>query len=282
MESELLERVLLSRKHDPTEAILAEGISIECRRKLKPADSLVQLSPVLQHVNMQQQQQEEAAAKSPEIERSPVPPEKPVRKSLTPKVPPAPVVTDVIITVDKPREEEVIENDTRCINLKPGEVVVLESGTEYTFIPLKGPLPKTPLGTGASRSGTSKTRAASALSPKGKDAGKPQYIRIKLKPDHMYPPEDRADETCAKPVTLDLSENSADYIGRDMLNGSAATNSYSRSRSPRSPILNLNGTPSPSVSRKSSFASLFRGKDYGTSPESPTVSVPSQPPFADL
>lgn len=295
VETEFLERVLLARKHDPTEAILAEGISIECRRKIQPADMLVQLSPVLQHASQQQEPKTPVLPERP----SPVPPEKPVRKSLPPKTPPLPVVppiipvqTDVIIKVDKPTDD--IDDNDICVvgGPKPGKIIS-DSGVEYTFIPLKGPLPKdvreikpktsfrsispgsksagaiSPVTNKAARSNKSCSKSANVTPraackpiinnvPSGKQSGEPQYIRIKLKPDHMYSEE--PEDAHAKPATLDLSA--------DLSNGKAPPVVR---RSPRSPIQNT-GSPSPSISRKSSFASIFRGKDYVTSPESPTVS----------
>lgn len=292
VETEFLERVLLARKHDPTEAILAEGISIECRRKIQPADILVQLSPVLQHAS---QQQEPKIPVHPE-RRSPVPPEKPVRKSLPSKTPPPsiaapiiPVQTDVIIKVDKPTDD--IDDNDICVvgGPKPGKIIS-ESGVEYTFIPLKGPLPKenkpkttfrsispgsksagtiSPVTNKAARSNNSCSKSAN-VTPKaackpiinnlssGKQPGEPQYIRIKLKPDHMY--TDEPEDSHTKPATLDLTT--------ELSNGNVPPVVR---RSPRSPIQNT-GSPSPSISRKSSFASIFRGKDCVTSPESPTVS----------
>lgn len=286
VESELLERVLLSRKHDPTEAILAEGISIECRRKIEPADSLVQLSPVLQHMHAPDEIEvdviEEPPPPAPRVPppvkpRTPVPPEKPARKVPPPKAP-----TDVIITVDRPTEDTVSPSyTTNNPNLIPGKTIVAESGIEYTFIPLKGPLPVDVSGKPAkignrpaamnANSTSSKVNSvpskansvpvktnrnatsASTTTSIGGGGGDPEYIRIKLKPDHMYTDEPQS-ETHTKPATLDLS------------NGGTAQPVI------RSPRPNNSNTPSPSVSRKSSFASLFRAKEYGTSPESPTVS----------
>ncbi|GLV37358.1 uncharacterized protein CBL_10675 [Carabus blaptoides fortunei] len=280
VETELLERVLLSRKHDPTEAILAEGISIECRRKIQPADLLVQLSPVLQHMQAPDEIEENVIEEAPNPPpapaprvpppvkpRTPVAPEKPVRK-----VPPPKISADVIITVDRPAEDAVSPRSYAANNpnLVPGKTIVAESGIEYTFIPLKGPLPAGKIGnrpaamqanSASSKANSVPSKANSvpvktsrnAMSTSTTTAGSndPEYIRIKLKPDHMYTDEPQS-ETHTKPATLDLS------------NGGTAQPVI------RSPRPNNSSTPSPSVSRKSSFASLFRAKEYGTSPESPT------------
>ncbi|XP_044255344.1 titin isoform X2 [Tribolium madens] len=178
VEAEVLEKVLLARKQDPTQAVLAEGIAV-------------------------------------------VPPPKPKR---VPK-------TDITIKVDEPQPPPQPHNQI------PRKFVA-KSGVEYIYIPLKGPLPQPETTKPKLREVKSATIQPNTKEPPPKPKPKsaspsPQYIRIKLKPDHMY------DSTVPKPDTLDLKPKI------------------------ESPKPQLSKTPSPSLSRKSSFASLFR------SPESP-------------
>lgn len=264
-EPEDLEKVLLSRKHDPTEAILAEGISLEK-----------------------------------------APPEKPARNVQN-------VKSDITITVDRPTSES---NNVPALP----RTFVAPSGVEYTYIPLKGPLPP-PSRTASTRTRTREAKSATAAvnksankakanlvtKPKSKSATpspvtnkrdeEPKYIRIKLKPDHMYDDEDSTSGSAdiQKPYTLNLSDSSkkpsqsfAEIMQKEtdrieQMNYSKpepASQGKSLSNTPSaSPKLSRHTflkevgskTPSPSLSRKSSFCSLFKSRETIISPESPTV-----------
>lgn len=86
-----------------------------------------------------------------------------------------------------------------------------------------------------------------------------EYIRIKLKPDHMYDTEDtEEDDIPPKPASLSLN------------NGTVSDGPSAITTAPKPHVPPSSRTPSPSVSRKSSFTSLFRSRESATSsPESP-------------
>ncbi|KAF2899633.1 hypothetical protein ILUMI_06542 [Ignelater luminosus] len=293
VDSDVLEKVLLSRKHDPREAILAEGISMEVSKTKEQ--------------NM----------------RANVPNERPVKKSEKPLTV---AKSDITITVDKPSVSESNNSDRTLI---PGKYLS-PSGVEYTYIPLKGPLPKDLVketvlkpklreaksaayskSTAQSKNKevVSKSRSKSAssspsvqkyksspLSPSG-NKEEPKYIRIKLKPDHMYDeePSITTNQEVKKPVCLDLNETSkkpfqsfTQVVGEapvETVNFSTR-NTENQSRnlsdtptaSPKPTRHNVlkettvsSKTPSPSLSRRSSFTSLFKSRETIVSPESPTV-----------
>lgn len=123
-----------------------------------------------------------------------------------------------------------------------------------------------------------------------------QYIRIKLKPDHLY--EDHGiganervvdeSESAKKPATLSLGRDTAKKAAPHFSqlvqadSHAAAKQSSEHLTSNLSPkpsrhsALRATGSRSPSpatvsVSRKSSFCSLFKSKDVVASPESPTT-----------
>ncbi|RZB39366.1 hypothetical protein BDFB_006617 [Asbolus verrucosus] len=256
MESEVLEKVLLARKHDPTQAVLAEGINV--------------------------------------VEK--IPPEKPVRK-LEKRV--QSVKSDITIKVDEP--QTCVSNNTPNIPRK----IVSKSGVEYIYIPLKGPLPVDTETQNAItkpkvrevKSATIQTKTKQIpTKPKAKSATpspvtvkkeeQPKYIRIKLKPDYMYSQEDSLPlQDMQKPDTLDLdrkiSQNFPDIAPVQKEEppkiDQGKSLSSTPSASPKLPKQTFlkdsigSKTPSPSLSRKSSFASLFRSKETIISPESPTV-----------
>nr|CAI5818426.1 unnamed protein product [Callosobruchus analis] len=258
-----MEKVLLSRKHDPTEAILAEGISIE---------------KTIKKSSMPQQKQIPLAQR----------PESRIR-------------SDVTIKVDRPQDDSSKEEVTSA---KLPSRFVSESGVEYFYIPLKGPLPSnldkiaSPTTVKAVREiksasyqskssrsyneANTKPRAKSATqatSERRKEKEEPKYIRIKLKPDYCYSENDQTSSTCEiqKPDSLELSASqtsrSAVVVTEipDAVKKPALVNSPKATKS--DPIDNIASvTPSPSVSRKNSFASLFRSKETIMSPESPGVS----------
>ncbi|CAG9859288.1 unnamed protein product [Phyllotreta striolata] len=263
VESEVLEKVLLSRKHDPTEAILAEGILVE---KAQPLTAKTRA-------------------------------EKPPRKQDSKEI----ITSDIIITVDKSGNES---NNTTKVKSR----FVAESGVEYYYIPLKGPLPpdlpkpatgpqlsKTKLRevksanfqsksthSGKSKVPESKPRCKSATptpspsiskkeEPTRSRTQEPKYIRIKLKPDRCYPNEPEIH----KPDTLQLDSvepDSNSFITKaDDKIHSAVTNGSPKIITTSTEERIDTVTPSPSISRRSSFASLFKSKDAIISPESPSV-----------
>lgn len=129
-----------------------------------------------------------------------------------------------------------------------------------------------------------------------------QYIRIKLKPDHLYNDHGIAAnehvieeaENAKKPATLSLSRDAAKKAAphfsqlvqadsHSAATAAAAAKQSSEHLTPnvspkpsRHSVLRATGSRSPSpatvsVSRKSSFCSLFKTKDVVASPESPTT-----------
>lgn len=220
-----LEHALLSRQLDPSEAVLAEGISIEMRKKI-------------------------ANSPSPNNNRN---------KNQPPQI--IPIV----------KIEAQVENTDRQTPppIPPGATIVAESGVEYTFIPLRGPLPtqqtKVKILTKAQtkpqvikkpNAFNTPKQPARKLMPSGAE-----YIRIKLKPDHMYEGDETEDEEAPpKPDSLTLNNGTV----------SDGPNVIKKTEPPKPHIPTNSRTPSPSVSRKSSFTSLFRNRESATSsPESP-------------
>ncbi|VEN44996.1 unnamed protein product [Callosobruchus maculatus] len=258
-----MEKVLLSRKHDPTEAILAEGICIEKAIKKSPM-------PVQKQIPLAQRQDSR-------------------------------IRSDVTIKVDRPQDDCSKEEDTSA---KLPSRFVSESGVEYFYIPLKGPLPSnldkiaSPTTVKAvreiksasyqsqscrsSKDAYSKPRAKSATqatSERRRDKEEPKYIRIKLKPDYCYSENDQGSSTCEiqKPDSLELSTSQITHSAVVVTEIPEAAKKPPLLNSPKAtkidPIDNIASvTPSPSVSRKNSFASLFRSKETIMSPESPGVS----------
>ncbi|KRT79173.1 hypothetical protein AMK59_6830 [Oryctes borbonicus] len=277
-EREDLEIALLSRKADPTKAILAEGISVDTAKSEKKLLKISSERPSIKRENVQA------------------------------------VKTNIKITVDKP---PITTYDGRP---KIPKTIIGPSGVEYTYIPLKGPLPKDDssakreipkpkppsrtattgkVQAGKQKSSASKGKERSQLPPviQEKKEEEPKYIRIKLKPDHMY--EDygcAANMEIQKPVTLDLNDvnkrsiqsfkeilqtdsKAPDKIpatrpsenqGRSISSTPSASPKLSRHSVLKEPVASSK-SPSPSLSRKSSFASIFRSKEAILSPESPTI-----------
>ncbi|GJQ76362.1 hypothetical protein Trydic_g14737 [Trypoxylus dichotomus] len=278
-EPEDLEIVLLSRKVDPTKAILAEGITVDTAKGDKPPKMA---------------------------------PEKPPIKKENVQA----VKTNIRITVDKP---PATTYDDRP---KLPKTIVGPSGVEYTYIPLKGPLPvddsstkleilkpkPSPLTKTATTSKTQSGKQRSAAS-RGKEKPQqpptiqekreeePKYIRIKLKPDHLYDDYNATVHTeIQKPATLDLNDvnkrsvqsfkeilqtdckvpdktpaiKPSENQGRSISSTPSASPKLSRHSVLKEPVPNSK-SPSPSLSRKSSFASIFRSREAILSPESPTI-----------
>lgn len=251
VESEVLEKVLLARKQDPTQAVLAEGISVTTERPNRKIEPRVQ-----------------------------------------------DVKSDITIKVDEPCA-------SNTSSPKIPRKIVSESGVEYIYIPLKGPLPKdlesenriiTKSKIREVKSATiqnkskqipnkpkTKSASPSPVTVKKEEISKaePKYIRIKLKPDYMYDPNTETTQN-SKPDTLELSPNKSEVITiykeetpQKFEQGKSLTSTPTASpKLPRQTVLRDtigSKTPSPSLSRKSSFASLFRSKEAIVSPESPTV-----------
>lgn len=231
------------------------------------------------------------------------------------------VKSDITITVDKPPP-----NESNNVPALP-RTYVAPSGVEYTYIPLKGPLPppSTTTTTTVTRSRTRDVKSATVQSrttpatkgksnlagkPKAKSATpspvshkreeEPKYIRIKLKPDYMYDDDESTSTSGStevqKPYTLNLNDASkkppqsfAEIMQKEtdrieqmnyarasetVSQGKSLSNTPSASPKPsRHTFLKEVGskTPSPSLSRKSSFCSLFKSRETIISPESPTV-----------
>lgn len=266
--SEVLEQVLLSRKHDPRDAIFAEGISMTKPKEVQVVKNTpVTTAPVEKQRPLNPTVTVEAKVA---IVKKPPPPEPPRRESIT-----SPVITvstlgasyksDKKSIVPPPKVEPVVPK------AKPAPVVVSKKNPQKQVA-------------------------------KSSDSKETDYIRIKLKPDHMYEDdsEKSAQETMQKPVSLNLSEHSkknAQHFSQivkreDSLNKitqyteemeskkpSSITPSASPKQSKQSGLKDKehgSRTPSPAgrtPSRKSSFCSLFKSRETIASPESPTGSV---------
>lgn len=127
-------------------------------------------------------------------------------------------------------------------------------------------------------------RAAAATEHKkivGKTENGTEYIRIKLKPDHLYDDQGlavneklvedtNADVAARKPASLNINQKTPKGDTQRKPSASPKPSKHifggggGGSRSP-SPALAL------SASRKNSFCSLFKGKDASNLPESPTT-----------
>ncbi|XP_031340990.1 uncharacterized protein LOC116169102 [Photinus pyralis] len=261
IDAEVLEKVLLARKHDPREAILAEGITMEKKAKMESKKSAEKVPKSSQKLN-----------------------------------------PDITITVQNPSEVD---------KPKLPRTFVSPSGVEYIYIPLKGPLPRddrkgsiqrvvsasharptvqakgkeAPLG--KSRSKSACTSPSIQKSPSVRSNEEPKYIRIKLKPDHMYEDDDSRTDV-RKPACLNLHEGSKKQFQSftQVVSEPPAENLHSIAHAPEKPIAGASPqptrhkvlkepasskTPSPSLSRRSSFTSLFKSRETVVSPDSPTV-----------
>ncbi|KAF5274281.1 hypothetical protein FQR65_LT04399 [Abscondita terminalis] len=265
IDSDVLEKVLLSRKHDPREAILAEGIVMEVNAK------------------------EETKRK---------PPENLIKKNV------ANTKSDIKITVDRSCISEGANEKSKL-----PRTFVSPSGVEYIYIPLKGPLPPDdkkeiahkPKSASMVQSRPAQSKSKEVSKTKSKSAcsspsvqkplisplspsfnqHEPKYIRIKLKPDHMYDDEPSS-SNMQKPICLNLQEVTKKrdftepHIETVTIEKPVKNLSETPTASPKSSKRitlkdsNINKTPSPSLSRRSSFTSLFRSRETIVSPESPT------------
>lgn len=149
-------------------------------------------------------------------------------------------------------------------------------------------------------SGKPKAKSTTPSPVSHKREEEPKYIRIKLKPDYMYDDEGSTSNSGStelqKPFSLNLndaakkpSQSFAEIMQKEtdrieqmnyarapesVSQGKSLSNTPSASPKPsRHAFLKDVGskTPSPSLSRKSSFCSLFKSRETVISPESPTV-----------
>lgn len=246
-DSDNFEKVLLSRRHNPTEAVLVEGISHKIKTK---------------HIDITSSSKHK--------------------------------VSDIEL-------KEQSKDDRQIGRSKLPRRIISKSGVEYIYIPLKGPLPvddsedkahkKESLRIELNTSGPSRhKRRTDKFS--SKDIGQkqqrappsnldkihmqnqePKYIRIKLKPDHCY--DDGGGESSssvAKPDSLNLplhKENgTTTRVHPDNNFTSIQKHARSLTNSPKLLRKEMGGlSPSPSVPRRNSFATLFR-----TGPDSPSTS----------
>lgn len=228
--AEELEQVIMSRRHDVTKAVFAEGIQID--------------------------------TSTPKKARNEPPPKHVTNGSVRD----ASVTVNEKVTVKKTPTSGP-SSASRTIAAKKGNTGVLKK-TDRTIV-------------GVTSEGT-------------------QYIRIKLKPDHLYDDcgiaanERVVDEAegAKKPATLSLGRETvkkaaphfsqlvqADSYSATATPAKQSTEHLTPNVSPkpsRHSVLRASGSRSPSpatvsVSRKSSFCSLFKTKDAVASPESPTA-----------
>lgn len=230
--AEELEQVILSRRHDVTKAIFAEGIQIDTSTPKK-----VRNEPPAKHVtNGSVRDASATASEKVTIKKTPTS---------------GPSSTSRTIAAKKANTGVLKKNDRTIVG-------VTSEGT--------------------------------------------QYIRIKLKPDHLYDDcgiaanERVVDEAegAKKPATLSLGRDTAkkaaphfsQLVQADSYSASATATPAKQSSEHLTPnvspkpsrhsVLRASGSRSPSpatvsVSRKSSFCSLFKTKDVVASPESPTA-----------
>ncbi|KAG5897557.1 hypothetical protein JTB14_007272 [Gonioctena quinquepunctata] len=260
-ETEVMEEVLLSRKHDPTEAILAEGIEVE-KAVFKPprktdignkiSDITITVDKPASESNNSKQLPSRIVAESG-VEyiyiplKGPLPPD--LEAGRTPER-----------NSGKKGLREVKSANYQARNAKHKSSNVPESTPRCkSATPTRTPLP----------SNTQKEEA--------------KCIRIKLKPDNCYSDESPKGEEMHKPDTLELDkiQNSSNYIHEnsklDLIQysykepdeASAPINVSQKKSKDENKIESV--SPSPSVSRKSSFASLFKSKEAIVSPESPSA-----------
>ncbi|XP_055854415.1 uncharacterized protein LOC129918089 isoform X2 [Episyrphus balteatus] len=206
--AEILEQVLLSRKHDPTQAVFAEGIKIESSpQKKKPPTSITNGDTKRKPTDVKRASRQTTSSSSKAVSSR-------AANRLT-------------------------------ANKSPGQLV----------------MGKTPSGS--------------------------EYIRINLKPDHMYKdkgvaPNERVVEVAVpgaektghhkKPISLSLGRNAA--IDEKRLTPSLSPKPSRHSALSKEAMGSRSPSPANvSVSRKSSFCSLFKLKD---SPDSPKDRVRSR------
>lgn len=266
VDTEALEKVILSRKHDPMKAILAEGIAVDKSPKQAP------VKPVRKDMETQpQSQQVDIKITIDPVQRNGLSRSTPLMSRhisasgveyfyipLTGKLPDD--VPGCQVSYPKYNKKTLRE----CKSASPVDRRRLPGVTSPSPNKRKK---------GAKVEVKKVTRKPQPQSVLDLKPNEPQIIRIKLKPDHEYGDE----PVCSpmneihKPDTLDLktvqydSEITGDSSStQDQLQSSKSSPSVSPKLS-RSNIISV--TPSPTVSRRSSFASLFRSRE--STPDSP-------------
>ncbi|XP_077288937.1 uncharacterized protein LOC143913169 [Arctopsyche grandis] len=314
--ADVLEQVLLSRKHDPRDAILAEGISVNKPKEI----SIVKNTPVTSVVSIEKPRPApvvSAPVVSASIVSAPVVSapvlSAPVLSAPVVSAPVEPKVINVKKPVPEPPPRESITSPVVTVSTLgasyKSDKRTSVSSVKSEVLPKSEPVPKSKPTVVASKKMTPKMPVKTSTSSSSKET---EFIRIKLKPDHMY--QDDADhssqETMQKPVSLNLSEHSkknAQHFSQlvkreDSLNKISqydeVTDHQKSTSHPDSNTQVSNITPSASPkqlkqcgvrdkdhgsrtpspagrtpSRKSSFCSLFKSRETIASPESPTGSA---------
>ncbi|XP_074032244.1 uncharacterized protein isoform X2 [Leptinotarsa decemlineata] len=262
-EADDLEMVLLSRKHDPKEAIFAEGIEVEkptSKNTLPKTDVVNKISDI--KITVHKPTSETNESKLPKsrfvaesgVEYFYIPLKGPLPPDLETSRAPA-------RTAGKQKLREVKSANYQTRNTKNTKTSELHDPTPRCKSATPTPSPST---------------------VKKEEA---KYIRIKLKPDRCYSDESPKGNELNKPDSLDLDtiQNTSNYIHenaeleriRDYSSLEPERSSVPTNISPRKPKdteCNIESiSPSPSVSRKSSFTSIFKSKEATLSPESPSA-----------
>lgn len=230
--SDILEQVLLGRKHDPTQVVIAEGIHID------------------------------------------------VTASPPKKIPPL-------------NESKTVSNGSVTDRRKPIEHVSRSGhSSSATASHSKSGIAKAK----NSSTGSGVLKQSMSKPIVGVTSSGVQYIRIKLKPDHLYGDKvlgdnervvDEIPDSIKKPITLSLGQETPKKAAPHF--SQLVQSDDTISKCPIDPKLTPNASPKPArhllrevasrspspatvnVSRKSSFCSLFKLKDAIASPESPTL-----------
>ncbi|KAK4886634.1 hypothetical protein RN001_002905 [Aquatica leii] len=271
IDSDVLEKLLLSRKHDPREAILAEGIVMDVNskgeNKRKPPERLVRKNIANTKANItitvDKPGISDSANEKPKLPRTFVSPSG-VEYIYIPLKGPLPPDEKKDV-VQKPKSASVTQS-------RPAQNKSKELNKNKSKSACSSPSVQKPI--------------VSPLSP-SIHSDEPKYIRIKLKPDYMYENEPSSSSEVHKPDCLNLEQV---IKKRSFTSGvkepqietvtveksvksltETPTDSPKLSRRKIIKDANTNKTPSPSLSRRSSFTSLFKSKETIVSPESPTV-----------
>lgn len=234
--AEILEQVILARKHDPTQAVLAEGIQIDTTSSPKP---LIKSKQQSQQVKSNISNGDVASTKTNED----------VIRKAAPEV-----------RITKPNQP----SSMRTLGKK-------SPGSKETPKKIVGFMP----------SGT-------------------EYIRIKLKPDHLYDDKgiainervlDEGNDSQKKPDTLNLGPQKTHKKAAPHFSQLVKSDDIISKHPDQKTIASISASPKPvrhailaretesrspspatiSVSRKSSFCTLFKSKENSGSPDSPTA-----------
>ncbi|XP_018326389.1 uncharacterized protein LOC108737788 isoform X2 [Agrilus planipennis] len=274
-DSDELERILLSRKHDPREAILAEGIIIEKKRESSPKKQ-----------KEQKKVKPDIKIDKPEIHES-------NNDSTTPKIPKRIVSASGVEYIYIPLKGPLPDEDSKegGANTKLREIN--SATTSRTNVQVKN----NDIRKAKSASASPAIQRSTTCSSSRTNKEEPKYIRIKLKPDYMYDDDgtervskSQLETEIKKPVYLDIHEMNTKPnailsapIQKDVK--VELTNCTIKAEAPAKSLLNStplsspgivrhtnlgSKSPSPSLSRKSSFSLLFKNKESAISPDSPT------------